>query len=256
MQRTKRFGLLDLVVLVGTMALAPMVASGDEERPSQRAWMRANGTNPGEWALRQKFKSDGVTPRSLTHGDRSDPTDAMEEAGKGVDCQAGCHYPVWEAARIQEVTQAGFTNVFGPTEFKMVGSNNPGTLLLDPNNNTKHKELFMAEGCGGCHSPKAAFDRGAVNEAGLADLKGCKNCHDFKGGPTANPETNMHTLHTALLTAETFVANPEKAGSTACIYCHASQDAVNGKGTCWNCHLSGHWPQVPYWKATPPIPAP
>lgn len=150
-----------------------------------------------------------------------------------------------------KVTSKGFTNAQGITA-TFTGSLYPYALLTDPKNTTKHAEIFRTQGCGGCHSQNAAKTRG------WSQLRGCASCHNFSflgwdpnrfaGDP--DPYTNGNGHYHIAVTAETPLSDPPNAGKPACIYCHTSSDKVIGTASCWNCHLSGHWPQVPYWKET------
>ncbi|MBI4728862.1 MAG: hypothetical protein HY775_05090 [Acidobacteria bacterium] len=232
---------------------------------SQRAWMSEKGAGKGEWKSRGVHSdaslgrcfdchnpgpNDGTCvfchselgPRwqdgtegvlrphewaeRLAYPSGADPTKP------GVNCGEGCH--AWVDG---EVSQAGFTNASGdPEQTTYRGTIRAGELLAG--SKTAHRGIFQEKGCAGCHDPKV---HGAI--------KSCIACHDFKifADPAVNA-TSKHLTHIPLRTAEQPLADPENFQKRVlvCNYCHGSTSLQNA--SCWNCHLSGHDPQTPYWE--------
>lgn len=237
-----------LLTVLGGVLLVPVLAgAGGKSLPSQRQWMRAHGKDKGVWAARSGDAKETLTKRDVKNWAKAAPP--------GKDCQAGCHVrgSLVEALRAGKVKSPGFTNAFGETP-NYTGSIYPFALLTNPKNKTKHEEIFRTKGCGGCHSPQAAKDRG------VKDIVGCKSCHNYSftsdpnrlvASQNTTTDGNLHSTHATLVTVEIPLGDASAApGTTACHYCHDVMPE-GGTAACWNCHLSGHWPQVPYWKATP-----
>lgn len=243
MKRRRRGALV--LAMLGLAVLAVPAVGAKGSLASQRSWMRAHGVNPGEWVSRNGGKVGVLTRTSAREVPKGNWAKA---APPNVDCMRSCHDRRINALRTK-VTSGGFKNLQGNTA-TFVGSLYPYALLTDPRNTTKHAEIFRTKGCGGCHSKSAASARGK------STLTGCKSCHNFSflgwdparfaAEPSVGTNTNGH--YHIIVTAEAPLSDPANAGKPACIYCHKNDDPVNGKASCWNCHLSGHWPQVPYWK--------
>lgn len=270
--------LILLAAVSGMVGLMPTLAGAQTVTPqpkvSEREWMRANGEKPGTWMVRHLDCSDPnhtgnpcavgtgewVTEpdKALTHATMK-PLDSSGNLTKGyqagVNCQSACHYAAVELGKVsREVT--GFTNFLGVTA-TYSGGIDPGTLLTDPANTTAHAAAFNATttldaagkvvgrpgGCAACHSPEAA-----TTEAGASAITGCQSCHKFS--PT-DPNT-PHDTHVVLIQAELPLGDFANTGGTSCAYCHGGLKGETGNGTCWNCHLSGHWPKtangVAYWQ--------
>ncbi|MBI4730005.1 MAG: hypothetical protein HY775_11005 [Acidobacteria bacterium] len=265
-----RIGALALVLVAGALSLAPVLAADPLPQDfSHRAWQRANGEAPGVWTRQH----------TLTHEAPSNPPTNWTGTNN-ADCQSACHWVPgrpegWKKidALRNEITSPGFTNLFGVTP-TYVGNQYPWDLLTNAENQTKHALAFRDQtagndvGCGSCHSAKAALDRGLTIEEEWNETKkkwvvksggitGCANCHAFAFGKTvADPAVgNLHATHVTFVQAEMGLADATGIGDTACRYCHAGlgleADKSNAKGSCWNCHLSGHWPKVPYWSIAP-----
>ncbi|MBI4729012.1 MAG: hypothetical protein HY775_05860 [Acidobacteria bacterium] len=238
-----------LLTLLGGVLLVPVLAgAGGKALPSQREWMRAHGKDKGVWMSRSGNAKKTLTKRDVKNWAKTAPP--------GKDCQAGCHKrgSLVEALRATKVKSPGFTNVFGETP-SYSGSIYPFALLTNKNNTKKHAEIFKTKGCGGCHSPQAAKDRG------VSDIVGCKSCHNFAifsydpnrlvASKNVATDGNMHATHGTLLNAVIPLGDASAApGTNSCNFCH-NPGPEGGTGSCWSCHLSGHWPQVPYFKEIP-----
>lgn len=243
----RRRGTVALAVLLFA-ATAVAVPAGARVVPvqSQRAWMRAHGQWPGVWVSRWGGGDGSLTRTSAKEVPGGNWAKA---AAPRADCLASCHDPAMQALRRTKVTGTGFTNLQGNTP-SYTGSLYPYTMLTDPRNTTKHAEIFRTQGCGGCHSPAAA------RSGGWTVVRGCQSCHNFSflgwdAGRLVrdpNPTTNSNLHYHVIVAAEAPLSDPANAGRPACLYCHTFSDRQIGKASCWNCHLSGHWPQVAYWK--------
>jgi hypothetical protein len=144
------------------------------------------------------------------------------------------------------VVSRGLTNASGdPEQTTYRGTIKPGQMLAA--SAKKHTtEVYAAHGCAGlCHKGP----HGTVTP--------CVSCHSFKWEDAGN----LHSTHIPFVTGEQSQADPGnyEAGNaeTACKYCHkpgggSGGEATGGsslsKASCWNCHLSGHDPNTPYWE--------
>lgn len=188
------------------------------------------------------------------------------------DCQSACHSLAVEAGRSTHNVD-GFKNAFGVTS-KYSGPIDPGFLITDALNDTAHAAAFNTEtqtaqdadgnwmvvgrpgGCAACHSPETAA------WAGVPAIEGCRSCHNFKifdAEAQVNKGPSMHATHAVLLEGVKAIGDVDSPPNRpSCDYCHV-QTAQGGVAACWNCHLSGHWPKVPYFAEfetgteTPPL---
>ncbi|MFA5890575.1 MAG: hypothetical protein WDA27_06455 [Actinomycetota bacterium] len=187
------------------------------------------------------------------------PEVPVAPAKPGSKCSSTCHQRL-----DKDVVSDGFQNASGSVA-QYSGTMDALKLLEDPANTTKHNALYTAgtgsytwsgdasvadgtvtavTGCGVCHS------RAAAKQRGLDRIRGCVDCHNFNLDPAKSAEKgNLHGTHIPFLTAEIPLADPANTSGSPCGYCHGEANKPNA--SCWNCHLSGHWPKVPYWKATP-----
>lgn len=254
-----KIAIVALAALVGALVLLPAAADVPQD-VSAREWQRANGEGEGLWTRQHTLTHEGpLKPRIWT-------------TSNDADCQSNCHSAGIEALRAP-ITSPGFTNALGETPV-YEGNQYPWDLLNNAENTTAHAAMFKvesgdtaSEGCGVCHSLKVAVDRGLPVTSHLdpvsgkekidgGGIVGCQSCHNFKfiaaasaGDVATATAGNLHSTHATLLGAEIPLGDAEGVGKTSCDFCHG--ESADAKGSCWNCHLSGHWPKTVYWKPLP-----
>jgi hypothetical protein len=120
------------------------------------------------------------------------------------------------------------------------GSIRPEKLILSGAHSGIFKKGFVGEkkgikvqllnpGCTGCHNLREGR-HGAITQ--------CTECHDFSS-------FGIHDSHTETIkgTAELNGIESEKV----CGFCHPVGNNLYKAG-CYNCHLSGHNPELYYWR--------
>lgn len=275
MTRGKQFARAVLLASLAAVALVPALAKAEADKTSQREYMRASGKDKGQWVRRGENFVDPVTGAAKNVHTFVFPDATDDKVGitrkadivkgrygtstPGTNCSSSCH----GHQRFEKVVETpGFQNAFG-SGASYSGTIDPYALMEDPANTTGHSALYKdgtgeyqwpdggpkvaVTGCGVCHSEMAAKQRG------LDRIRGCVDCHNFKLDVATSVEKggNLHGTHIPFLQAEMPLADSSSTvGQTSCAYCHDPSDK-GGTASCWNCHLSGHWPKVPYWKATP-----
>ncbi len=252
--------LILLAAVSGMVGLMPTLAGAQTPTPtpiptpepiqSERDYQREYGVEPGVWARQDSLVHDSVPPKPATYWATTN----------NANCQATCHHGVPYSLTLNYDVE-GFTNFLGVTA-EYHGDLVPYNLLSNPDNQTKHALMFRDEsagndlGCGACHSQGAADTKGSNH-----DITGCQSCHKFSPTDVNTP----HNTHIVLIQAELPLGDFANAGATSCDYCHGGLPGETGNGSCWNCHLSGHWPKAAYWQplatgldlpAVPELPVP
>lgn len=207
---------------------------------SARQWARSVGQGMGSWIERGVHGAADLENCGSCHdvhnaGPRQFPAGVSPEAR---DCADSCHS--WVRG---DVTSRGFVNSSGnAAQTTYQGTIDP-TRLLAGGSTLHTTEVYGKDGCAGrCHDGP----HGTVTP--------CVECHDYSWGTPAN----LHSTHIPFVSGEQAAADPENfgaSGGNACMYCHApgtAQGVPEGstvyRGSCWNCHLSGHNPITPYWE--------
>lgn len=198
----------------------------------------------------------GVTtiPAGLPGAGTSLPVNPTDQ-----NCAVSCHLWVKTGAEVTE--EDGFTNASGIKSLSQYnGPISPAELLEDGAKVTnilgnKHSSIYHGEesgksgGCAGfCHGGSSKPHGTIVNCAS-------SSCHTFE---------NLHGVHIPVVTALQPISDPaslanENQRQVVCQYCHDVPPIIGSyttsefpknsvyKGSCWNCHLSGHEPVIPYF---------
>ncbi len=235
---------------------------------SQVVWMRGpTGPPYGQWTTDGRGNHDPASNCQDCH-----PAGGPQHPVYPETCDSSCHQ--WLQPAIQ---QAGFTNAASETP-SYSGTQDPATLLAQ---SSQHGPILEAFGCNGfCHNANLDSETAALyaktmkvgvngpvlpGDAVLLDplsfdtpgavhgyVNSCPDCHAF----ALDAPENLHLTHIPLITVEKPYADTASGYGSACDYCHspgADGNATSGGG-CYNCHLSGHWPQAAYWKLGFPDP--
>ncbi len=229
---------------------------------SQVTWMRGpSGPSYGQWNTEGRGNHDPDSDCQDCH-----PAGGPQHPVYPETCDSACHQ--WLQPVIH---QDGFTNAAGETP-SYTGTQDPATLLAQ---SSQHGAIQDAFGCSGfCHNPNvdaetatlyhktmklgvdepllpedlALLDPLAFESPGLEHgyVTSCPDCHTFS---FSSPE-NIHLTHIPLVAAEKDYADTQSGYGSACDYCHSAggDGTPTSGGGCYNCHLSGHWPQPAYWK--------
>jgi len=175
-----------------------------------------------EWVKRGRHSETDIKRCELCH----EGHEIIKYPEDGKSCN-GCHY--W----LGEVEEKGIGGSFS-------GSIRPENLILSGAHHSIFSKGFAGKragmkvqlinsGCTGCHNLREGR-HGAITQ--------CTDCHDFSS-------RGIHDSHMKNIkeTAELNGMDPEKT----CGFCHPKGDDLYKAG-CYNCHLSGHNPEIYYWK--------